>query len=93
MGASHGSETVAVTINENRLNFIFTDDFYSAHEVDAERHSHSFYEMHFFTLGSGSVKFENEAVRFGVNTLLIVAPETHHIQRKSSAQLMSILVI
>ncbi|MBT3319097.1 MAG: helix-turn-helix transcriptional regulator [Clostridia bacterium] len=86
MGVSPGSVTAAVTINENRLNFIFADGFYSAHGVDAEMHSHSFYEMHFFTLGSGSVEFKDETVQFGANMLLIAAPETYHIQRKSSTE-------
>ncbi len=82
-----GSSTIInipVTINENRLVFVFSDAFYLERTVDSEIHSHSFFEMHYFLEGNGSVTVGRETVRFEPGMILLIAPEKYHIQSMES---------
>ena len=82
-----GSSTIInipVTINENGLVFVFTDAFYLEGAVDSEIHSHSFFEMHYFLEGSGSVTVDGEKVRFEPGMMLLIAPEKYHVQSMDS---------
>ena len=75
---------IPATINENRLMFVFSDAFYLEDAVDSEIHSHSFFEIHYFLEGSGSVTVDGEKVRFEPGMLLLIAPEKYHIQSRQS---------
>ena len=82
-----GSSTIInipAEINENRLVFIFSDAFYLERAVDSEIHSHSFFEVHYFLEGSGSVTVDGEKVRFEPGIMLLIAPEKYHIQSMES---------
>ena len=82
-----GSSTIInipVTINENRVVFVFSDAFYLERAIDSEIHSHSFFEIHYFLEGSGSVKVDGETVRFEPGMMLLIAPEKYHKQSMES---------
>ncbi len=75
--------TVPVTINKNRLLFIFTANYRSDSPGDeVEKHCHSFYEIHYFMQGAGVMTAADNSVRFAPGSLLLIAPETYHLQQR-----------
>ena len=73
--------TVPVVISKNRLLFIFTSNFLCNPQSDeVEKHCHSFYEIHYYIKGSGVMNIADEMAGFGPGTLLLIHPETYHLE-------------
>ena len=81
MGTASGGETISVTINENKMVFIFSDSFYFAKRKDSEKHRHSFYEVHFIVQGMGVMRVGDKLIEFEPGCLLIIKPDTDHIHQ------------
>ena len=78
------STTIPVNINSNSLVFIFTDNYVNDSQGDdVEKHYHTFFEIHYYLKGRGTVILEDKKVDFEPYDLFIISPNSYHYQQNA----------